>query len=378
MSDLLTGPSGPASKATRPRGVVKVGGKPISFLSFDVTQKSYFSASTWSVDLECWNQPQGYGLRWWDKAGVTSIDILMGALDPAADVSALPADPQPLLTGQVDTVSADPLTGKLTISGRDLTALFIDTKTANKWPDQTASQIALSLAEEHGLTANVTSTSTPVGQYYNSSYAKITRSIPEWDLLTFLAQQEGFDCYVDGTTLYFGPPQADSDTNPYVVTVGHDGYGRVWSTAETLRLDRALTLAQDLIVTVLSTNIYGGTVKKTAQKGGTGSAQTTSAKAWQKLQNYVIRRPGLSEKQAQKLANSTLEDISKHERTVTVGAEGDVTMSPKRRLRVAGTGTSFDQDYYLDQVIHTYGFHRGYGMTLHGKNHTVVTDLISP
>src|SRR5258708_3913007 len=82
-----------------------------------------------------------------------------------ADVSNFtPADLKSWIYGQVDEIEIDPVQNTIHVRGRDLTRVFIDTKTTQKWPNQTASQIATSLAKGHGLTPVVTATTTKVGK----------------------------------------------------------------------------------------------------------------------------------------------------------------------------------------------------------------------
>ncbi len=138
--------------------------------------------------------------------------------------------------------------GVIRAEGRDLTAALIEARTQETFANRTASEIAQLFAGRHNLAAEVTETRTPVGRYYQDEHDRITldqfsRATTEWDLLVFLAQQEGFDVFVSGTTLYFQPP-AGADV---ALTLSPD-------TVLDLRLERSLTLARDIEVTVKSWN----------------------------------------------------------------------------------------------------------------------------
>lgn len=361
-----------ASSGRRPRGVVKINGVPVQFLRANVENKSHFSADTWRVTLEAWGQPEGYGMEYWADATDVQVEILFGDLAVGADVGAPAQNVTSLMLGQVDDVEIDPLdSDSLVISGRDLSAQMIDTKTTNKYPDHVASWIATTIARQFSLTPQVTATSTPVGQYYNGAYASLSRDIPTWDLLVFLAQQEGFDCYVRGNTLYFGPPQADADTNPTIITVAGGKGAVVASNVERLRLHRSLTIAQDVAVTVLSHSVATGkSVKAVATRAGKKSANSSASKAAEKVQSYIVRRPGLSQEQAQQLANKILIDITKFERTFDASMEGDPTLTVQHRAVIQGTNTSFDQAYYIQQISRTLDFDGGFVMSFSGKNHS--------
>lgn len=362
------------SSGRRPRGVVKINGVPVSFLSANVENKSHFSADTWRVKLEAWQQPEGYGMAYWADATDVQVEVLFGQLQEGDDVSARPASVTSLILGQVDDVEIDPLDGdSLIISGRDLSARMIDTKTTNKWPDHVSSWIVTEIAKQFDLTPQVTATKTPVGQFYNSTYSNLARDVPTWDLLVFLAQQEGFDCYVRGSTLYFGPPQADNDASPTIITLtGTDG---VQSNCTRLRLRRSLTLAQDISVTVLSHNVaIGKSVRAIATRAGKRPATTSSSKAAEKIQSYVLRRAGLSQEQAQQLANKTLLDLTKFERTFEATMEGDPLLTVQKRAVIQGTQTSYDQSYYIHNISRTIDFDGGFVMSFSGKNHSTETN----
>ncbi|WP_369040613.1 hypothetical protein, partial [Stenotrophomonas maltophilia] len=116
----------------------------------------------------------------------------------------------------VDELSPDFPMGTLELNGRDNTALFIDTKTSEHFANQTASQIAETLAARHGLKAVVTPTTRMSGSFYHSDFVDTTQQQSEWDLLSYLANVEGFDLYVSGNTLYFTQRAASSD-NHYLI-----------------------------------------------------------------------------------------------------------------------------------------------------------------
>src|SRR5471032_1635654 len=301
------------SSARRPRGIVKINGTPVSFLSATVENKSHFSADTWRVKLEAWGQPEGFGMAYWADATDVQVEILFGDLADGDDVSAAPTNVTSVILGQVDDVEINPLDG---------------------------------------------------------AYAQLARSIPAWDLLVFLAQQEGFDCYVHGSTLYFGPPQADTDTTPTIITVSGGMGDGIQSNVARLKLRRSLTLAQNISVTVLSHNTWSGTLRGVATRIGKKPATSSASQAAERVQPYVVSIPGLSQAEADRTANSILLDITKFERTFEATMQGDPLLTVRRRAVIQGTQTSFDQSYYIQQISRTLDFEGGFAMSVAGKNHS--------
>lgn len=369
--------AGNASQSTgrRPRGIVKINGKQTLPLKFHVLSNSHFQCDQFSFTLEAFQQPDGFGMEFWggDGAKGCQAEIFIGFLESGDDEDATPSNLQSLLLGQVDDVEVDMDGGEVHLAGRDLTALLIDTKISQTWPDHTASQIVTDLAGQAGLAPQVTATSTPTGSYSKGQYAALGRDVPMWDLITYLAEQEGFDAYVTGRTLYFGPPQADTDSSPLSLSYSRDAQtGAINISSESLKLKRALTLAKDLTVTVLSYDRGKKTpIKAVAKRQGSAKSASTSFRQGSTSQNYTIRRAGLTQAQALQLAQKMLADLSDQERTIEAEIPtDDGTLTSRKKARVTGTDTSWDTDYFIDTITREFGFGE-YRCTITGKNHQV-------
>lgn len=360
-----------SSQGRRPRLMVKIGGQQTVPLGAEVVNNSHFQADTFQVTLEAWQQPDGFGLDFWDQAGTTQVEVLFGTLDDGDDENAVPSDLSSLILGSVDDVDVQTDDGNIVITGRDLTGTLIDNKIAQSFPDQTASQIVTTLAGQFGLTPQVTATKTPTGSYSNDSYSSSRRDIPVWDYITFLAEQEGFDAFVTGNALYFGPPVADSAT-PFAITVSQDQTSNaVDISTETLKLKRSLTLAKDITVTVISYDADKKVpIKAVAKRQGSAKAASTSFRTGAVSQNYTIRRAGLTQQQAQNLAQNTLNDLSQHERTIEFTNPFDGTLTSRTKATVSGTNTGWDTSYFIDTVTRRYAFGT-LTMTATAKNHQV-------
>jgi phage protein D len=269
-----------------------------------------------------------------------------------------------LIQGLVDTVAIDVLTSTLRIEGRDLTAAMIENRTQETFANRTSSEIATIFAGRHNLTPIVTLTTMPVGRYYQNEHDRIalnqfSRSMTEWDLLIFLAGQEGFDVFVNGTSLYF-QPTAGSAAIPYTVTPGQ---------LQDLRLERSLTLARDIVVTVKSwnsrqQNAYTQTVRASGQAGsGTGGAGRESPP-----QHYVFVRPNLTMNDALKLAQQKAAELAQHERVWEATMPGDLALDPRSMIQLVGTATDFDQTYFIDMIDRHLSMEHGFVQRIRAKN----------
>jgi prophage tail gpP-like protein len=253
----------------------------------------------------------------------------------------------PILLGQADFIEIDPIRSEVSVEGRDLTALFIEARTQETFQNQTASDIATVLATRQGLTANVTATSLPVGRNFQSQHARTTldqhgRFTTEWDLLTRLAEQEGFDVWVDQQVLNFMPPAASATV---ALTPGD---------CVSLRLERTLSLEGALSVAVRSWDCRGQTsISQTATLGGSYGGTP----------DYVIVRPNVSADMAQSIAQRVLGEMAQHALCVDIELPGELAMQPRMGLALSDTGTDFDGLYVISDVERRMSF--GQGFTQH-------------
>ena len=153
----------------------------------------------------------------------------------------------------------------------------------------------------------VSQTTAPVGRYYQNEHDQITLdqfscSTTEWDLLAFLARQEGFDIFVEGRTLYFQP--LTNLANIALILRPSDVVG--------IRLGRALNLARSIQVVVKSWNSRQNTafVQKAVASGNDGSEGAGASVC------YVFIKPNLAPNHALKFARKRLAELVCHERTV--------------------------------------------------------------
>ncbi len=363
-----------SSSALRaPRGVVTLNGTALDrFTDFSVINNSHYQSDTFRLSLPLYGQPSTSDWAYWSTETDIEVSLSVAFLDQSSGALLSPTN---LLIGLADEVNVDSIRGTVTVTGRDYSSKFIDTKTTDKYPQLTASQIATKLATEQGLTPNVTDTSTPVGVYYDDEGSRLTREETEWDFLTALGQREGFQVLVQGNTLYFGPAPDLSSTPPYLIQwVPAPAGGLPSCNATSLQFSRALTIARDIVVTVLShSRETGKSVKAEARSTNALRSGRSGRKAG--AQTYVFNLPNLTQGQAQAEANKRLLDLSRHERIVEGTLPGDSLLTMQSVMQVIGTGTDWDQTYFLDRIEREIGFGSGYGMRFRVKNHSTYSEV---
>ena len=327
-------------------------------ISVEVTQNAHFAADTFRAEFASTAMTPGYGPEYWSRSDYDRVE-LTAWLDTDGNFTR-----SPLITGQVDEVDYQPASRRLTLSGRDLSAALIDSKTSEKFQNLRPHEIAQKLALRRGLDSDVTATKDTAGKFYEIDHAALTREQSEWDLLSYLAEREGFDLWVRGTTLYFQPPVPESQ----------DAYALTWqegdvpvSNCTSLSLSRSQTLAKDVEVTVRSWNQSSETtfsVTYRSVKQGRSEALTTPS------QSYSYAVPNLTREQALKYAQTMATKITRHERLISAELPGDSELDCRSLVRLSGTGTDFDQLYYPESVTRRLAFEEGYSMSLRAKNHS--------
>ena len=338
----------------RPKLLVAVDGLAVNTaVSARVLSNNYYAADRFSLVVALGNTPPAA----WMSADRMLVEIGVSMGGGTAS----------LIQGEADQLELDAMRRLVFLSGRDLTARLIEARTQESFSNRTASEIATLLAGRRGLSADVTATSTPVGRYWQLQRDRITldlfsRATTEWDLLVTLAGLEGFDVWVRGTTLHFRPGQQAS------------GAGFVLRPADLtgLRLERSLTLARDIEVVVKSWNArqqqaFIRTARR--RRGGRSGDQ---------LQRYVYVVPNLTPDEALKLAQRRLAELTRHERVVVAEMPGELRLAPRMALRLEGSNTDFDQEYWIDEVDRTLHVARGFSQTVRARNASTGSQATSP
>jgi hypothetical protein len=112
-----------------------------------------------------------------------------------------------------------------------------------------------------------------------------------------------------------------------------------------LRLERSLTLASDIEVVVKSWNSRQN--NSFIQRARANRHEVGRRR---QAQRYVYVRPNLTPDEALKFAQRQLAELTRHERNIRITMPGDLVLSPRNLIALSGTGTDFDQAYYIDVI----------------------------
>jgi phage protein D len=347
-------PGTDVARAPRPE-VLADGAALVGVLEAEVISNNYYAADRFQVRMALDASPAT--AAFWASAGEVMLEIRM----------ALAGLPVSLIQGGVDRVRLDPVRRLVTLEGRDLTLRLIEARTQESFVNRTASEVAEILATRHGLSTQVTRTTTKIGRYYQDEHDRITlgqfsRAMTEWDLLTWLARQEGFDVFVRGTTLTFQPAEDAARIFPLAV-----------QDTTALQVERALTLARDIEVTVKSWNSrQQSAFTKKARASGQRQGNTDA------VQRHVLVRPNLTEDEALKLAQATLAELTRHRMVLSATMPGELSLAPRDTVLLRGTGSVFDQSYVVEDIARRISVQHGFIQHIRARSDAVPAQATVP
>lgn len=327
----------------------------------EITSTNHFSADRFDAVAALGPDPWADAYFWSSESDIF-IDIQLGLDGGASFIS--------LIQGLVDRVSIDPVSRVVRINGRDFTSALIAAQTQEAFSNRTSSEIAAILAQRHGLVPCVVPTSTPVGRFYQSDHESLTldrfsAATTEWDLLVYLARQESYDAFVTGNSLNFQPTAQISTIDQVLYPTD----------MIELRLERALTLARDIQVTVQSWNSLQQ-MAFTERVSSVISGNSSSGSSASPGQQYVIVRPNLTPDKALAIAQQRLSELSRHERVIEFSMPGELALSPRSMILLDGTGTGFDQAYYIDSIERTFRPQAGFVQRVRASNSSPRTESV--
>ncbi len=251
-----------------------------------------------------------------------------------------------LIVGRVDSLSFDAVHQVLEVEGRDLAAVLVEAQVGEAFANQTASEIVATVAARHGLEADVTATSEAVGRFYQAGHERLTlaqhaRATTEWDLLTWLAGQEGFLLGMVGARLRFGKRNGDA------VELAVADCSQVEVTQQP-----GLLRPIEVVVRSWGTR-RAQAVEGSARSGGEGAAF-----------RQVVTRPNLTSAEAERLAGRILDDLRRHARGARVVMPGELTLGAQGVVALSGAGPGWDGRYAVLGVDRHLDARRGFSQSV--------------
>lgn len=360
-----------AGTSRQPRAIVRIGGAEVDgWISWTADNNSYYEADTFNVSFAVSKLVAANNAQWFSEQTEIFAEILAGF--PTNPDNPDAGELTSLIYGRVDDIAYEPTGTILTLTGRDLTAPFIDKKLTAEYQNQTASSIVTALAQSHGITANATATTTKIGTYYRNEQVRMQANRSEWDFIAWLAREEGFVAYVSGQTLYFGPDPRDT-SNPYLIqwTPPTDELGSPASNTTRLQFSRSLTVAKGINVTVRSASLTTKIPVVQSYPGAGKTIQAGKASPFGSTQSYFFNAPaGLTPVQAQSLAERRYNEIISHAMKISGDLPGDVILAINTPIQVQGTATAFDQVYFPRLVSRHMASDEGFTMNFEAQNTT--------
>lgn len=364
------------SQARNPRALIKINDIVVDkIINIEYIENNYYQPDSFRVTLPLYNLHPGIDIEYWGSQPAILVEIFLGF--PSNPNSYGLGDLQSMTVGAINNQTLNIFQGTIDFDGFDLSKKFIDNKTVEKYQNLFTSDIATKLAIKRGLTPVVTPTKTYASFYYTQDYVQLGNEITEWDLLTYLAQKDGFQVFVRGTSLYYQPRVIQSG-NPYIFQASTLETNNPFLNGESLIVARNYNYAQDVVVNITSMSAKWGVVRVQAKGQKThGGVRSAAARTLGQTQTFDYSIPGLSKQQATERAQKILEDISLHERILDVNCPGDNLLRKDTLIQLKGVSESIDQTYYPDTITRTMdGANGNYSMNVRAKNHSPQSTVI--
>src|SRR6185312_15180313 len=360
--------------ARNPRALLKINDIIVRQIeSIEYVENNYYQPDSFRVRLPLYGRSDSIDIEYWLSQPAILVEILIGF--PVNPDNYSVGELQSLVIGGINDLGIRPFDnggGFIDFNGFDLSKKFIDNKTYEKYPNRTSSDIAIALAKTRGLTPVVTPTTTEAEIYYHHDFVQNGNAITEWDLLTYLAQREGFQVFVRGTSLYFKPrPITSNDPYMFQGNLPKNGVGASFNVSRMV-ISRNLNYAQDVIVNVISHNALTGPISVQARGSHTKrNVVAASAHVIGQPQIFTYNIPGLSKQQATVRAQQILEEISQHERVIEVTCPADNVLHKDSVILIKGATAAADQTYFPDTITRRISaMEGGYIMDVRAKNHS--------
>lgn len=300
---------------------VSIGGVYIdSVLSTSISSTNSFSADTFSITASIGDSPPA-NLDFWTMLNSGYVEIYSGATSDY------------LITGMIDKLVLDVTSGIVKIQGRDLSSMLIDTSPQQDFINQTPAEIVTTIANQHGLSAVVTSVWGISGRFYGSNYTRLSLSKfakmrSEWDVVVQLARECQTDVYVSARNLHFCAAPSCSAATAYLTP----------DLLSTLRVERTLWIPDTPTVEMSSWNSQDRALYSQSQ----GAAGGDTA--------YVFSGSNMTASQVTSEAMRYAAEIGRLRESLFVEMAWTETIAIRSFIYLYGTGSVLDGTYRVERL----------------------------
>ena len=324
--------------------ILTANGRPFKVKECEVNQTSTQGSDTFHATIAC----DAASLKFFSDAD--EIDVSIEVI--AAGDSGL------LFVGSADSCETDFDHMLVELSGRDKSKGPIETKSNESFKNKTSSQIVEEIAGRHGLKPVIKATSPKAGKQFKADWVALSDNVSEWTVVQHLADREGMVAFIQDNELHFQPLDDDDVGDIDVRYVPPSpAFHAIGDNVIHLKGRHNLQLAKKTKVKVHSWDSkQKKVIEATKEHSGGGSG----------LNDYVYRHAHLKKGQADQIAEKRLREHTRHELTIDLDMPGSAKIKPRKRLNLSGTGTCYDQAFYIDHANHRIG--DGYRCHVTAKN----------
>lgn len=324
-------------------GILIVDGRSVRVEQMEVHQSATKQADTLNATIPL------YANLW--LASVGGEPSIVGAVEAGSGSGEL-------FIGTADNIEPDFTRGTIKLSARDKSKGPIGKKSIEDFRNKTPAEIVQEIAGRHGLAAVIEGAATGFAgrKQQKEDFVHLTHHISEWTLVQHLADREGLVAFVQKNKLFFVEIDSALFGGVNVVFVPPTRRSHALGNEIDLSCSRNLEAGKRCKCKVRSWNVK----KKQAIEG---TAEAGSGEGERELE---YSHPQLEEDQARRIAEKRVREVTRQEMCCRVTMPGQASVSPPMKLNLSGTGTIFDQTYFIDNAHHRVG--NGYRMSLTAKN----------
>jgi phage protein D len=245
-----------------------------------------------------------------------------------------------MISGEIDEVKIDLIDRIVSVSGRDKSAKLSEKRRNKKYNNQKSSDIVSEIAENNGLTPVIETSDDDAGKMYHQDTAHLALNATDFETLSALAEREGCRWYVSGDELHFVPKDTDNDAYQLIYREPTEEEYESGNFIK-LSMSRNLRAAKPVKVKVKSWHHKDAkTYEHTEEADGSNGEAL----------EYEHHIAMANQEQVEKVAKSKLNDVIRHEMSLTVEMPGDLDLDASQKLVLSGTGSEFDQEYDIDHI----------------------------